>query len=128
MTATVRLPRPRSGTPVPDHAWVRALGTAILLVFALLLARPAQAQQGGDSFDHMTTGFLLRGAHEQVRCETCHIKGIFKGTPKDCASCHVDGNQRGALAKPFNHIPTREGCDTCHSTSSFGARAAGAMG
>ena len=88
------------------------------LAFGLLLPATASAQ-GGESFDHLTTGFALQGAHEQVRCETCHIKGIFKGTPRDCAGCHVDGNQRGAIAKPLNHIQTSQSCDTCHQMGSF---------
>jgi len=121
MTIAARPASLLHGSLAATRGWVRAWAGAAMFVLALLLPLATQAQQGGESFDHMTTGFLLRGAHEQVRCETCHIKGIFKGTPKDCASCHVDGNQRGALAKPFNHIQTAAACDTCHTTSSFGA-------
>ena len=99
-------------------AW-RAL-RLLLLWIGLSVFAPAMAQT---SFDHLTTNFPLTGAHEQVRCETCHIKGIFKGTPKECIGCHVQNNQRGALAKPFKHIQTTANCDTCHSVGSF----AGAM-
>ena len=84
----------------------RWLAPWLLALAALLLPLAASAQPGGGAFDHQTTGFSLTGKHEDVRCETCHIKGIFKGTPKDCASCHVQGNQRGALAKSARHIPT----------------------
>lgn len=70
----------------------RWLAPWLLALAALLLPLAAGAQPGGGAFDHQTTGFSLTGKHEDVRCETCHIKGIFKGTPKDCASCHVQGN------------------------------------
>ena len=93
---------------------------ALLLAAALLMLRPAAAQQG-TSFDHQTTGFSLTGKHEDTRCESCHIKGIFKGTPKDCASCHVQNNSRGAVAKSVKHFPTTAACDSCHSTSAFSA-------
>ena len=106
-------------------AWRAALrfasGTcAALLLVAVLsgIATPAIAQSAA-SFDHLTTSFPLTGAHELVRCETCHIKAIFKGTPRDCEGCHVQNNQRGALAKPFNHVQTSATCDTCHTMAGF---------
>ncbi|MGN6530055.1 MAG: hypothetical protein ACTHL8_26990, partial [Burkholderiaceae bacterium] len=104
----------------PAGAWLRA-ALLLLAMLAGLLGQPAPAlaQQGGESFDHLSTGFPLQGAHEQVRCENCHIKGIFKGTPRDCATCHVQGNPRGAVAKPNDHIPTSESCDTCHHMGAF---------
>ena len=92
------------------HAW------------ALLVLLPSVALgQQNPTFDHLATGFALLGAHETVRCETCHIKAIFKGTPRDCDTCHVQNNQRGAVAKPFDHIQTQptEHCDSCHTVVSF---------
>ena len=71
------------------------------------------------SFDHMQTGFILTGTHSKVRCETCHIQGMFKGTPRDCAGCHMAGNRFGALAKPSRHVPTFAPCDSCHRTSGW---------
>ncbi|MEP7298492.1 MAG: cytochrome c3 family protein, partial [Burkholderiales bacterium] len=94
------------------------LGGVLLSAGLMGLTLPALAQQSS-AFDHLTTGFPLVGAHEQVRCETCHIKGIFKGTPKDCATCHVQGNQRGAVSKPDTHIQTTQTCDSCHTMASF---------
>ena len=102
-------------------AWARRFIVGMLMLLATLLAGHANAQSGTSGFDHDTTLFPLQGAHEQVRCETCHIKGIFKGTPRECALCHVQNNERGALAKPNRHIPTQQACDTCHNVSSFGA-------
>lgn len=64
-------------------------------------------------FDHLTTGFPLTGQHEFVVCETCHVNGVFRGTPKQCAGCH---NSVVARGKSQNHIPTVALCDSCHST------------
>ncbi len=102
----------------------RGLASGAMLGLLLLLGLSAlpfavSAQSSASSFDHVSTGFPLTGAHEQVRCEGCHIKAIFKGTPRDCAGCHVQNNQRGALAKPANHIQTTDGCDSCHNVAAF---------
>ena len=50
-------------------------------------------------FDHDKTDFKLKFAHRQTACSACHIKGKYKDTPKQCASCHairdVHGNRFG---------------------------------
>lgn len=93
-----------------------------LLAFALLqfgAARLTQAQQGGTDFDHASTGFVLNAQHQTVRCETCHTKGTFKGTPKDCASCHGWNNPRATFSvMPITHIPTgNASCESCHAAT-----------
>jgi hypothetical protein len=72
-------------------------------------------------FDHLKTGFALKGAHASVKCESCHIGGLFKGVPRDCDSCHTSGARfaRSNTVKPALHIPTRQSCDSCHSASTF---------
>jgi hypothetical protein len=65
------------------------------------------------SFNHFSTGFPLSGQHLKVDCESCHIRGVFKGTPKFCAGCH---NERSAPGKTARHIVTTEACDDCHTT------------
>ena len=65
--------------------------------------------------EHLKTGFHLEGAHVLIRCESCHVRGIFAGTPRFCTGCHENG--RGfvdADVKPPDHIPTREQCEVCH--------------
>ena len=89
---------------------VRILG----IVLALLLASMT-AQAATSSFDHYTTGFELVGLHRSVACESCHVGGVFKGTPKDCFSCHAAGSRLGATAKPTNHILSSNDCQTCHT-------------
>jgi len=51
-------------------------------------------------FDHETTGFSLKGGHENVACGACHVvkKDVngeqvlfYKPTPKACEACHATG-------------------------------------
>lgn len=97
----------------------------IILMFILPLlaaANIALAQTAGSGtikFDHIQTGFNLTGAHLLARCESCHIQGVFKGTPRDCATCHMAGNRMGATAKPDRHVPTTAPCESCHRTTGW---------
>jgi hypothetical protein len=56
-----------------------------------------------------------------VRCESCHQNGVLKGTPRDCASCHLSGQRlaRGNVVMTGNHLPTTLSCDSCHNTKTF---------
>lgn len=78
---------------------------------ALAANRPATPRD----FEHMNTGFPLRGAHEHLTCEQCHVRGIFKGTPRRCIGCHLLSTDIEASKKSPNHIPTTEDCDVCHN-------------
>ncbi|MEY4763473.1 MAG: hypothetical protein RI907_146, partial [Pseudomonadota bacterium] len=104
----------------PASLW-RRLGVWLTLVGMLCVAGFALAQTGANKFDHLKTGFPLTGKHSTVRCETCHTNGVFKGTPKDCRSCHSPGNRpsQNTVVLPANHIPTTLTCDVCHGTQSF---------
>ncbi len=103
---------------------------ALLLRWAEVIAlacvgMQALAQDRPRDFDHLRTGFPLVGIHAAQRCESCHVDGVFKGTPKDCASCHTSGlrHARSNTVKPPRHIPTQANCDSCHNTQTFtGAR------
>ena len=108
------------GKPNPVYSKMCTLAL-MLMCLCLLLNAPLARAQPNAGFDHAATSFQLWGAHEQVRCESCHIKGIFRGTPKECMGCHVVNNQRGATAMPFRHVQITSGCDSCHNVSSFGA-------
>ncbi|MEP7133711.1 MAG: cytochrome c3 family protein [Chloroflexota bacterium] len=63
------------------------------------------------SFDHNLSDFKLTGAHGQVVCEKCHVNGVFKGTPKDCFSCH---NQIDPHMGQFGTA-----CEKCHTTDAW---------
>ena len=60
-------------------------------VFALALLAAIALPVGAvevdrTKFDHVTTGFPLDGQHLNLRCEQCHLHGIFTGTSKQCLS------------------------------------------
>ncbi len=103
------------------HLLPRLLRYALAFLFVLAGAQTL-SQTPLRSFDHVKTGFPLTGIHTSQRCESCHINGVFKGTPKDCASCHTSGLRISPAntIKPVNHIPTQLSCETCHNTQSFG--------
>ena len=103
-------------------AWagmLKCLFTLVLLLGGVQAL--AQSQATARNFDHLKTGFPLTGVHGPAKCESCHINGVFKGTPKDCATCHTSGSRlaRSNVIIPTNHIPTQQTCDTCHNTKSF---------
>ena len=96
------------------------LNLLLALVFVLQLltgAGTAQAQTNGSDFDHDSTGFVITGPHNLVRCESCHINGVFKGTPRDCASCHGTTNPRSKIIRLSTHLPSTAPCETCHFAS-----------
>jgi len=99
---------------------------ALLMLLGAALGQQARAQTAPErDFDHLRTGFALSGAHTQARCESCHVGGVFKGTPRDCDSCHQGGTRfsRNNVVKPGTHVVTTQACDSCHNTRSFsGAR------
>ena len=66
------------------------------------------------NYDHIKSGFTLTGAHKSALCESCHVNEVFKGTPRECASCHNGLNTSG---KPATHVATTEKCDTCHKST-----------
>ena len=74
--------------------------------------RPTDASFKGGGFNHSSV-FSLVGIHATQACTACHKNGIYKGTPRDCAGCHLADYQR--TASP-NHqsagFPTT--CESCH--------------
>ncbi len=61
--------------------------------------------------DHSQFAFPLTGAHQVVDCEACHQNEIFKGTPQDCASCHLkDEPHAGRFGTD---------CAACHTTAAW---------
>jgi len=75
----------------------------------------------GDAFrfDHFKTGFPLDGFHVNVKCESCHTRGIFKNTPSRCSECHSKGAMVKATTKSINHTRTNAPCESCHVTNSW---------
>ena len=63
------------------------------------------------SYNHNLSAFKLTGKHVQVACLSCHVNGIFKGTPSNCFSCHASDDT--------HHGQYGTSCSTCHSTSGW---------
>ena len=94
----------------------------VLAVLLALASTWASAQAKAGDFDHTRTGYALTGVHAKERCDACHLNGVFKGTPRDCTTCHTSGARiaRDNVVKPQRHLPTQESCDACHNTQTFG--------
>lgn len=98
--------------------WIGKITAAMLVCMMLCFAPLIQAKPVpvAPTFDHSKTGFLLRDVHTTLKCEQCHVDGIFKNTPKDCAGCHSLGSRVAATPKPVNHVQTNKACDSCHTS------------
>lgn len=96
---------------------------AMLLAFVSLQAQAATKAQDRE-FNHTSTGFPLVGVHATTACESCHVGGVFVGTPRACDGCHAVGKRVVATPKSVKHIVTDAPCETCHFNTStfFGAR------
>ena len=62
-------------------------------------------------FDHNLSAFRLEGEHAEAACEEGHADGVFKGTPRDCYSCHSgDDEHNGRYGTQ---------CEACHTPSDW---------
>ncbi len=63
-------------------------------------------------FSHNSV-FPLVGLHATQACASCHAKGVFAGTPRDCIGCHRADYQR--TTSP-NHAAAgySSACESCH--------------
>lgn len=68
------------------------------------------------AFDHDRTAYPLRGLHQRVACERCHVGGDFKKKLAfaRCTNCHAD-THGGQLAKRADG----GACDACHGVEGF---------
>jgi hypothetical protein len=64
------------------------------------------------TFDHAKTDYPLRGRHETVTCNQCHLPDkARRDAPTDCVDCHRgDDIHKGALST---------NCSQCHGESSW---------
>jgi predicted CXXCH cytochrome family protein len=116
---------------LPDtHRWTRWLAAVVAASVALAASAPVALAQGSVGtpgaaapitvpFDHLTTGFELDGVHRDLPCEACHLNAVFRGTPRDCGTCHAAGAQFNATPKPTTHVPSTNNCAACHDTIAF---------
>lgn len=62
-------------------------------------------------FDHDMTRFPLVGLHASVACEECHVSQAYRGTARDCVTCHkTDDVHHGHLGKQ---------CESCHNPNGW---------
>ena len=99
--------------------WIAPLAIALSMLAPAQLIAAASAPPITVSFDHLPTGFELDGVHRDLPCEACHLNAVFKGTPRDCGTCHITGSPFNATPKTATHIPTTNYCAACHNTISF---------
>jgi hypothetical protein len=84
--------------------------------------RASQASWRDATFDHR--GFFpLVGVHASQTCASCHAKGAYAGTPRECVGCHQADYQR---TQNPNHaaagFPTA--CEGCHNAAASSWRGA----
>ena len=64
------------------------------------------------TINHTTqTAFPLTGKHTTVGCASCHVNGVYKGTTKDCYTCHK--------AKDAHLGSLGTTCSECHTTTGW---------
>ncbi len=72
----------------------------------------------GGTYNHATTSFPLTGAHIPTPCASCHVGGVYRGTPATCVACHQ--SDYNATTNPRHStamFPTT--CTSCHSTATW---------
>jgi hypothetical protein len=100
--------------------WRAIFVAATASLLATVIVGTATSQTAITSqFDHFTTGFRLDGAHEFGECASCHIDGMFVGTPTNCVGCHTNAARVRATAKPPTHNVVTERCEACHRTTTW---------
>jgi len=88
---------------------------AALMALAIASDASAQFETPSRAF-HNGYVFRLDGKHQNVPCESCHLKGQFKGTPRTCYECHW-------VRRKDDRFQTRLGiqCELCHTPTSWAA-------
>ncbi len=88
-----------AANPTPDPAVSTPVeGTPLAVAFP----------EGSSGAQHAF--FPLSGKHATLTCTSCHINGVYAGTPNQCAICHEKWI-------PAAHYPGD--CATCHIPTSF---------
>ena len=103
-----------------NKSWHVCVKLALCLVMLFSLSSmAAEGERPNVNFNHDQTTFPLRGLHSNTACESCHINGVFKGTPSTCEGCHSRGGASTAKLKPATHIPVVADCSSCHIAQSW---------
>jgi len=100
----------------------KLLKSLSFLIVMMLVTVSLQAHSAELAFDHISTGFPLTGMHARVSCESCHMDGIFRGTPRECRSCHARGSRFSATVPPedmVHNLNQLTECDQCHRAAGW---------
>lgn len=65
------------------------------------------------TFQHISTGFELTGAHKPIQCSSCH-KGTTTGLVGSCVSCHQAKYDTAPEHKAQSYP---QNCEMCHNTT-----------
>ena len=84
--------------------------------------KPSSPTWQGATFTHAS--FLLAGVHLTQACAACHRNNVFKGTPRDCYTCHKTDYQN-SKSPPHASAAFPVACETCHKYSAPNWRDAG---
>jgi hypothetical protein len=86
--------------------------------------RPTDTSWGGSGTFNHNSVFQLVGTHTTQACATCHVNGVFKGTPRDCVGCHRDDYQKTTAP---NHAASgfSTTCESCHKATDSSWRGGG---
>jgi hypothetical protein len=102
---TVGTPKTCSGCHAADDVHHGSMGTACEQCHSEIAWKTVR------QFDHDLTKFPLVGLHANVACEECHPTRAFRGTPRECVSCHgKDDAHKGSLGKD---------CASCHNPNGW---------
>ena len=93
------------------------LALLAMLTLFMLYAGGSTALEIDSDFDHDATRFPLDFKHALVRCEGCHVQGVFIGTPTQCARCHSLSGRIKASAPTSQHIRVIGECEVCHTAT-----------
>ena len=96
-----------------------SLHRIVWLLFGLVVlgAAPASAQfETPNRQFHDQTTFRLEGRHLSVACESCHLKGAYKGTPTKCVDCHWQRRQDDRF-----RLQLGSNCEQCHRPAAWTA-------
>ena len=97
-------------TDDPDHA-VSGFPTTCEACHTTTAWEPA-SYAGHDQY------WPLVGQHADTACTSCHVGGVYEGTPRECKGCHLPDYQG---AKDPDHVaqgyPTT--CDACHTPTGW---------
>jgi hypothetical protein len=110
-------------TKSPSHA---AAGFSLNCESCHRPSDPTWRTGGGSDFNHNAV-FPLLGVHATVGCTSCHRSNVYKGTGRECLSCHQDDynatRNPGHAGAGFSTA-----CETCHRPTDPAWRGGGGSG